>query len=222
MITLILVIFFLVVCILLTIVGGNYALRHLVDSALGKKETFENPNQIKKKIIDSMDDCKQIDKFNTGKLNMQTGTNIPLSPNTYEDYVGIMYDDIKNPPNNELKDGNYCLYKDELLYDGIWKSKIAHPRPGYEKQEWTLTNGNVMNDYYCSNKLVQLNKKIPNDYVDQSAVYDDPNVEKITYFNDCKDDPYDIELSCFPPIFNKGITSTTKNFDSVSTLAKEI
>jgi len=85
----------------------------------------------------------------------------------------------KNPPNNELKDGNYCLYKDELLYDGIWKSKMAHPHPGYEKQEWTLTNGNVMNDYYCSNKLVQLNKKIPNDYVDQSAVYDDPNVEKL-------------------------------------------
>ena len=40
---------------------------------------------------------------------MQTGTNIPLSPNTYDDYVGIMYDDIKNPPNNELKDGRMYL-----------------------------------------------------------------------------------------------------------------
>ena len=155
MITLILVIFFLVVCILLTIAGGNYALRNLVDSALGKKETFENPNQIKKKIINSMDDCKQIDKFNTGKLNMQTGTNIPLSPNYYDDYVGIVYDDIKDPKNDELKNGDYCLYKNELLYDGIWKSNMKHSKSGFIEQDWELTKGNVMNDYYYRSFLTR-------------------------------------------------------------------
>ena len=220
MITLILVVFFLVICILLTISGGNFALKSIIDNVLDNKETFEN-NNIKQKIINSIDECKQIDKYNNEKVNMQTGTNIPLSPNYYEDYTGIMYDNIQNPENNDLKQGNYCLYKNELLYDGIWKSKMINPRPGYIEQEWTLTNGNVMNDYYCSNKLVQLNKKIPDNYIDKSAVSSD-EVEMKTYFNDCKDDPLDIQLSCFPTVFNKGMTPTTKNYNELSTLKNEI
>jgi hypothetical protein len=213
MITLILVVFFLIVFIILTIAGGNYALKSLIDSFIGdSKETFDNYSN-KNNLIDSIDSCKQIDKFNLEKLNTQTGTNIPLSPNNYEDYVGIIYDNIKDDKNDELKQGNYCLYKNELLYDGIWKSDMKKPRPGFVDQDWILTNGNVMNDYYCSNKLVQLNKKIPNNFVDMSQTpKPSKEINKITYFNDCLDDPLDIQLSCFPPIFNKGITPSTKDF----------
>ena len=213
MITLILVVFFLIVFIILTIAGGNYALRSLIDSVIGdSKETFDNYSN-KNSLIDSIDSCKQIDKFNLEKLNTQTGTNIPLSPNNYEDYVGIIYDNIKDDKNDELKQGNYCLYKNELLYDGIWKSDMKHPKPGYLDQDWILTNGNVMNDYYCSNKLVQLNKKIPKNFMDFSQTPPPSReIDKITYFNDCLDDPLDIQLSCFPPIFNKGMTPSTKDF----------
>jgi len=213
MITLILVVFFLIVFIILTIAGGNYALRSLIDSVIGdSKETFDNYSN-KNSLIDSIDSCKQIDKFNLEKLNTQTGTNIPLSPNNYENYVGIIYDNIKDDKNDELKQGNYCLYKNELLYDGIWKSDMKNPKPGYLDQDWILTNGNVMNDYYCSNKLVQLNKKIPKNFMDFSQTPPpSKEIDKITYFNDCLDDPLDIQLSCFPPIFNKGMTPSTKDF----------
>jgi len=213
MITLILVVFFLVVFIILTIAGGNYGLKLLIDSVIGdSKETFDNYSN-KNNLIDSIDNCKQIDKFNLEKLNTQTGVNLPLSPNNYEDYVGIIYDNMKDDKNDELKQGNYCLYKNELLYDGIWKSDMKNPKPGFLDQDWTLTNGNVMNDYYCSDKLVQLNKKIPNNFMDFSQTPPPlKEINKITYFNDCKDDPLDIQLSCFPPIFNKGMTPTTKDF----------
>ena len=217
MITLIIVVFFLIVFIILTIAGGNYALSSLVRNTLSdgdNKETFDNykDKNNKHNLINSIDNCKQIDKFNLEKVNTQTGTNIPLSPNYYDDYVGIIYNDIKNPKNNELKNGDYCLYKNELLYDGIWKSKMKHSNQGYIEQDWELTKGNVMNDYYCSNKLVQLNKKIPKDFIDYSSTPEAKEVNMKTYFNDCKDDPMDLQLSCFPSVFDKGITPTTKNF----------
>jgi len=214
MITLILIVFFLILFIILTIAGGNYALKSLLDSVIGddSKETFDNYSN-KNNLINSMDSCKQIDKFNLEKLNKQTGTNIPLSPNNYDSYVGIIYDNMKDDKNDDLKQGNYCLYKNELLYDGIWKSDMKNPKPGFLDQDWTLTNGNVMNDYYCSNKLVQLNRNIPTNYVDMSQTPPpSKEIDSMTYFNDCKDDPLDIQLSCFPPIFNKGMTPNTKNF----------
>ena len=213
MITLILVVFFLVIFIILTIAGGNYAFKALIDSVIGdSKETFNNYSN-KNKLINSIDNCKQIDKFNSDKLNTQTGTNIPLSPNNYNDYVGLIYDDIKDNKNNELKKGNYCLYKNELLYDGIWKSDMKNPKPGSLDQDWLLTKGNVMNDYYCSDKLIQLNRKIPNNFVDMSQTpYPSKKIDNITYFNDCRDDPMDLQLSCFPSVFDKGITPNTKNF----------
>lgn len=217
MITLIIVVFFLIVFIILTIAGGNYALHSLVTNALGdgdNKETFNNykNKSTKHNLINSLDNCKQIDKFSLEKVNTQTGTNIPLSPNYYDDYVGIVYDDIKDPKNDELKNGDYCLYKNELLYDGIWKSNMKHSKSGFIEQDWELTKGNVMNDYYCSNKLVQLNKKIPKDFMDYSSTPPAKEVDMKTYFNDCKDDPLDLQLSCFPSVFDKGITPTTKNF----------
>ena len=217
MITLIIVVFFLIVFIILTIAGGNYALSSLVRNTLSdgdNKETFDNykDKNNKHNLINSIDNCKQIDKFNLEKVNTQTGTNIPLSPNYYDDYVGIIYNDIKNPKNNELKNGDYCLYKNELLYDGIWKSKMKHSNQGYIEQDWELTKGNVMNDYYCSNKLVQLNKKIPKDFIDYSSTPEAKEVNMKTYFNACKDAPMDLQLSCFPSVFDKGITPTTKNF----------
>ena len=57
------------------------------------------------------------------------------------------------------------------------------------------------------------NKKIPKNFLDLSQTpLPSKEINSMTYFNDCKDDKYDIQLSCFPPIFNKGMTPSTKNF----------
>ena len=213
-VTLILVVFFLVIFILLSYVTVNYLFKNMIDSFL-PKENFSNYENItfKKKLLNEKDNCKKIDQLGNDLLQNQTGTNIPLSPNNYENYVGVIYDNIKDDNNNELKKGNYCLYKNELMFDGIWKSKMQNPKNGYLYQNWDLTNGkNVMNDYYCSDKLVEINRKMPENFHDNTSVYDFDNVKSKTYYNDCLDDPNDIQLSCFPTVFNKGISSSTKNF----------
>ena len=212
-VTLILVIFFLIIFILLSFVTVNYLFKNMVASFL-PKENFSNYENVSfpKKRINEDDNCKKIDKLGNNLLQTQTGTNIPLSQTEYENYVGIIYDDIKNKENNELKKGKYCLYKNELMYDGIWKSDMKNPKKGVLFQDWKLTNGNVMSDYYCSDKLIQTNKKIPKNYQDNSSVYDFNDGKYVTYYNDCLDDPNDIQLSCFPTVFNKGISSSTKNF----------
>ena len=208
MLSLILSIIFLILFIFLCIIGFNSVLRSMIDNSLGS-ENFSNINNSiintnieDNSIINPIDECKKIDIESQESLNFQTTTNIPLSPNYYKNYIGKIY--IDEPSNNnELKYGLQCLKKNKLLYDGIW-DPIINKDASYEYETWNLTNGNIYDDYYCSNKLLEINKPFPENYIDKSAT---PPIEKgyyYTYFNDTQNDVCDKEISCFPQIFNTG------------------
>ena len=204
MISLIIALVILVLIIIISIYGINFALRKAVDSFVGKKEDFQNLNEINKlNQIPNLDSCKKIDKPLKNKLNTQTGTNIPLNPIYYNNHVGQlnMFDNEKN---NELKQGGLCAYQNELLYDGIWKSVIDKKNNGFLNQNWLLSNGDIKNDYICSNKFIRLNKTLPNDYIDCHTPTNTP-LETEIYFNDKTDDPLDLGIDCFPSEFNQGI-----------------
>jgi len=203
MISLIFCIIFFLLFIFLSIAGGNFILRTMIDNILSKSEKFQNMND-DNLIINPIDDCKKIDQEAEKKLNFQTATNIPLSPNYYKNYIGSIYMNDNIKPNNELKDGMYCLKKSKLLYDGIWDPKINKESP-YEYETWNLTNGNLSDDYYCSDKLIEINKPFPENYIDKTATPCIEGEKYYTYFNDTQNDKYDIEIQCFPEIFNKGI-----------------
>ena len=73
-----------------------------------------------------------------------------------------------------------------------------------------MTDGNVTDGYYCSNKLVEVNKPFPKNYIDKSATPPIVNGQYYTYFNDTQNDIFDAEITCFPSIFNAGITEDLK------------
>jgi hypothetical protein len=101
------------------------------------------------------------------------------------------------------------MSKPKLLYDGIW-DPITNVNTPFEEQKWELTNGNLSGGYYCSDKLIQLNKDIPKNYIDKTATPPIVGGEYYTYFNDISDDIFDTEISCFPSVFNAGITEDLK------------
>jgi hypothetical protein len=211
MISLIFCIIFFIIFIFLTIAVGNYVLKMMIDNTLFKSEKFQNMdvndliiNQMDNLIINPVDGCKKIDIESGKNLNFQTATNIPLSPYHYKNYIGSIYmnDDIKC--NNDLKNGMFCLKKNKLLYDDIWESNINKEAP-YKYESWKLTNGNLSDDYYCSDKLLEINKPFPENYIDKSATPDIEGGNYYTYFNDTQNDIFDTEIQCFPKIFNEGI-----------------
>ena len=209
MISLIITLVILILFIILTIYGLNSFLFSVVDKFISKGENFENFNKLNK--IPNLDACKKLDKESKNILNSQTGTNIPLNPIYYNDHVGQL-NIYKNKKNNELKNGKFCINQNELLYDGIWKSEINDMKNGFLNQHWNLTNGNIVNDYICSDKFIQTNKTLPEDYLDCTTSPNLKEMDTTIYFNDKKDDPLDLQLSCFPEEFNKGITPNTQNF----------
>jgi hypothetical protein len=216
MLSLIIAIIFIILFIILCFFGGNYLLRGMLEKMVGNKEHFDN-NDINK--IAEIDQCKQIDIANQNQLNFQTATNIPLSPNKYKNYIGSIY--INKEANKEanffnsegIDKGKYCLSKPRLLYDGIWDPQINIDSP-YEDETWKLTNGNLSGGYYCSDKLVEVNKPIPRNYIDKTAVYtnEGPSSHYYTYFNDTQDDIFDTQITCFPSVFTAGITEDLKKF----------
>jgi hypothetical protein len=190
---------------------GNYALSKVIDSFIGtdSTENFENKENDLNKNVNEIDDCRKIDLKGNNTLNFQTGTNIPLSPNYYKDYVGKIYTFPENIPNIipadiRKKHTKYALYKPKLLYDGIWDSDMNSDN-GYNFQSWTLTDGNIASGEYWSNDLIRTNKNIPPDYIDESAVTPIVGGEYYTYCNDTVNDVEDKELTCFPSIFNTGL-----------------
>jgi uncharacterized protein YneF (UPF0154 family) len=216
MISLIFSIIFIIIFIFLCIIGGNYLLRSMMENIVKSKEHFVNPD-LQNEII-KMDECKKIDESNFNHLNFQTTTNIPLSPNNYSNYIGSTYidenanKDANQFDNKELCNGKYCLVKPKLLYDGIWEPDIKINSP-YEHESWKLTNGNLSGGYYCSDKLIEVNKPIPKNFIDKSAVYDDKNSGYYyTYFNDTNNDIFDTEIQCFGSVFNAGITEDLKDY----------
>ena len=207
MISLILAFIFFVLFVFFCIAGGNYLLRSMIDNVLSKNKV-ENFSNLDELIVRPEDECKKIDALSQNTLNFQTGTNIPLSSNYYKNFVGSIYidDDLKNKNSyNPLGKGKYCLKKNKLLYDGIWDSDIKNDSP-YEIQEWKLTNGDLTDGYYCSNKLLEINKPIPDNFIDKSATPPPTPTDYYVYFNDTIDDVFDKELICFPSVFNAGMT----------------
>ena len=198
MISLIITLVILILVIVLTIYGINVALRKTVDSFIGK-EKFENFNKLNQ--VPNLDACKKIDSPLKDTLNSQTGTNIPLNPIYYNNHVGQL-NMHKDQENNELKKGCLCAYQNELLYDGIWKSEVSKKPRGFLNQHWLLTNGDIKNDYVCSDKFIQLNKTMP-----EYSIIPGPNkkLDVDMHFNNQNDDPLDLQLHCFPNEFNKGI-----------------
>lgn len=208
MIALIFAIFFLILFIFLVIAGGNLLLRKMIDNVIIKKENFQN-NEKDYSIVNPKDECKKLDERTYNNLNFQTATNIPLSPIYYKNYIGNIYMNDDTKPKNELTKGKYCLYKSKLLYDGIWNPDIIKNSP-YEYETWTLTDGNLTDGIYCSDKLVEVNKPIPDNFIDCSATPPITNAKYYTFFNDTQDDVFDSEISCFPSVFNAGITEDLK------------
>jgi len=208
MISLIFALIFFILFIFFCIAGGNYLLRSIIDNVLSvdSLETFSNENFLNVKPVDH---CTKIDEITENTLNFQTATNIPLSPNHYKNYIGVQYIDDNQKDINPFKNGSFCLKKSKLLYDGIWNPEIINESP-YEYEKWNLTNGNLSDDYYCSDKLIEINKPMPKNYIDKSAVYQRNGNKYYTYFNDTVNDIYDTEISCFPSVFNTGITEDLK------------
>jgi hypothetical protein len=212
MFSLILSIIFFILFIFLSIASLNYILRRMIDNVLSKNENFENfKNEeiLDNCIINPLDECKKMDLEGNNNLNFQNAVNIPLSQNYYKDYIGYIYMNEEEKNNNELLNGKYCLKKSKLLYDGIWESNIINESP-YKYEKWNLTNDNLTDGYYCSNKLIEINKDLPLNYIDKSSTPDIIGGNYYTYFNDTNDDIFDKEIKCFSSIFNHGITEDLK------------
>ena len=60
-------------------------------------------------------------------------------------------------------------------------------------------------------KFIQLNKTIPDGYMDNSGIVNNPDNDTEIYFNDPKDDPLDLQVNCFPSEFNKGMVNCDSN-----------
>lgn len=194
------------VIIFLLIAGGNFLLSGMIDHFLDGQENFENIYEDKN--IELNDECSKIDLKSQEILNFQTGTNIPLSPINYSDYVGDIHIIKDSGLKNDKKiNSKLSLKKPVLLYDGIWKSDMKYNDEGYEHQYWNLTNGNIGMDEYWSDDLIRINKKIPNNYIDKTAVCGKgKNIDDyLLYCNDTVYDVEDTELSCFPQIFTAGM-----------------
>ena len=207
-VSLVLAFVFFIIFIFLSISGLNFALKRMIDSVLNNhKEDFTNNDN---SIVNPIDDCRKIDVLTDNQLNFQTATNIPLSPVDYKNYVGNIYiPNSKNNENNQLTHGKYCMMKPKLLYDGIWESEIKKENP-FEKQDWKLTNGDLTDGYYCSDKMIETNKPIPENYKDESSTPPITDGKYYTWFNDTYDDIFDTQISCFPSVFNAGITEDLK------------
>ena len=218
MLSLIFCVIFILIFLFLCYAGGNYLLHNMINNVLASEST-QNKNPIIEKFqnksvnqfqadgkINPLDECKKMDEMNQNTLNFQTGTNIPLSPNYYKDYVGNIYcntEPIKETL--ELSKGNYCMKKPKLLYDGIWNPKMESNDDGFEYQNWNLTKGNLYEGYYCSDKLLQVNKDIPPNFKDMSATLPVEGGEYYNYLIDSYQDPLDTQLHCFGNISPKDL-----------------
>jgi len=207
-----LALFFIILFIIIIIFLGNSALRTMLDNVLSNKEGFENFN--KELNITDMDECRKMDSEFENKVNFQTASNIPLTPIKNSFFVNDLFnkEDTNNYKlNNDLKTGKNCMQIPKLLYDGIWDPHIVS-NDNNQTNNWELTNGNLSNDYYCSNDLLRVNKDIPDNFKDMSSTPCIKGGEYYTYYNDENDDKNDYQIKCFEDIFNAGIYPT--NHDS--------
>ena len=175
-------VFFLVVLL------GNFLLKKVIDAVLVKKERFQNAG--KESFLPQMDACSKNDEIGSEQLNFQTGTNIPISPFYYRNYVGTPY--IEESPPSYM---NGIFIKNKLLYDGIWESNEKAEAP-YMTETWKMTNGDVIEGTYgrVTENLLQMSPKMPNGEVKKDPIQ---GGYYYTFFNDTQDDVADVEIKCF-------------------------
>ena len=178
-------------------------LRNMIDNVLNKIEKFDNFDD---SIINPIDECTKIDNIAQDTLNFQTSTNIPLSPYNYKNFIGNIYIDTNSNNRQYLNDTNgpNCLKKNKLLYDGIWESVLNNDNP-YQYETWNLTNGNIVNGIYCTDKLFQVNIPFPENYIDTKLTSPIEDSKYYMYYNDTQNDVNDTEIKCFPQVFNNGL-----------------
>ncbi len=214
-----LIIFFIIIIIVIIFSIGNYLLRKIVESFLPKKEGFSNMDN----SYLSKDECSQIDHMGDDKLFLQTGVNIPLGPIHYESYVGEIYtnepkngDNLTPKPNcSRTKFPFVQLPKCAFFYDGVWEPKMEK-NDGYEYASYKLNPNTKNYEYYYSDKMLEHNFKIPDNFRDYSSTPYVEGGDKVQYFfNDSQQDVMDTELSCFANIFNAGITNELKKQENL-------
>ncbi len=210
-----LIIFFVIIIVVIIFSIGNYLLRKIVESFLQKKEGFSNMDR----AYLAPDECSQIDHMGDDKLYMQCSTNIPMAPFKYADFVGEIYthepkngDNLTPPPSCNNSQYNFVsLIKPKLIYDGIFDPHIKKD-DGWESTEYTMNPDTIVYEKYFSNKMLEHNFKVPNQWRDLSSTPYVEGGDKVQYFfNDTQQDVMDTELYCWDQIFNAGVTNQLKN-----------
>ena len=214
-----LIIFLIILIVVLVFTIGNFLLRKMVESFLPKKEGFTNFD----KAYSTKDECSQLDHLGDDLLYSQTGVNIPLAPNHYDNYVGEIYtdfpkkgDNLTPPPSCNNSQFNFVsLIKPAFYMDGIWKPHMEK-KNGWENAEYSLdTKTGVFENYY-SNKMLEHNFKVPQGWRDYSSTpYVEGGDSVQWFFNNTQEDPMDNELYCWENIFTAGITNELKKQEAL-------
>ena len=97
-----------------------------------------------------------------------------------------------------------------MYVDNTLNNQYAIPPVNASKPLKKDTFSSSANTMPITNRAVQepnvLNKTMPNDYLDCEVPRRKPLDTEI-YFNDKKDDPLDLGITCFPDEFNKGMVN---------------
>ncbi len=230
----------------------NYNLKGMLEK-FSKKEHFQNMNPspvIPEKInvtyneygtgddadsVRPIDDCRKYDMKGYDKLHTNVAVGLPDAPYKYNDYIGEIYIQKENQTLGR-DNGKYCVKKPKLLFDGIW-SPYLFEKEGWERVEWSLTDGGLFEGETCMKSLFNTLKPMPkwsppdcpvkclNDCKEDFYVY--CNTEQLTEseknkfkggldkaMNDPQDitDPNDANVICFPSMFSPdgNVNPTTK------------
>ena len=92
---------------------------------LTENEYFENTDN---SIINPTDDCVKMDIVTQKHLNFQTGTNIPLSPNHYDNYIGKIYINDNINENEPLHKKQYQSTERNLVSLKKKERSITHQK----------------------------------------------------------------------------------------------
>ncbi len=181
----------------------NFSPRSLSDNDL-------IPTPLEEPSVRPIDDCRKYDMKGEDKVHTNVAVGIPDAPYKYNDYVGEIYIE---KPNQEIgrENGPYCIKKPKLLYDGIW-SPYLFSKEGYERVEWSLTNGNLFEGEVCMKSLFNTLKPMPKWSAPDCPVkcLNDGNCNDFSVYcngpdmNDRQDitAPNDSSMICFPSIFS--------------------
>lgn len=199
------VIGFAVILLIILFIYGlfNYQLKNTLDK-FSNQENFSNQDQ---ESIRPLDECRKYDEKGQQLLQTNVSAGIPEAPYRYNYYVGEIYQN-KQDDSLSKESGPYCVKKPKLLFDGIW-SPYIFAKDGFERTEWSLTNGNLFEGEVCMKSLYNTLKPMPKWSPPDCKVKCINDCEVGTYcngpvMNDPQDitDPDDSQAICFPSIFS--------------------